>query len=320
MGAVFALLIKGQDGFRREPEISQLNQSARVGLDMINRDLTMAGYKTPGASAIIWSDGGGFNPDEITMIYADPEVATSEPIKCGGAGAGGGGGPCQTINNSSTLNIEIATLDPYPVNPAQAYGQTMLLSAIETADCNGDGQIGIYPFEVTQPPLVTSASGQPVLQLNHNPGLNTSGINLPGGFNREVHPDCALIGLFRVIQYRVSPLPPTPAPLLERRDLSSGDPWIPVSQNIENLQLQYATPLADMMDVPAMPRQDNPLTWINRVRVTVSSRSESKDLQGATPGVFSAEDRYLRKSFSTVVSPRNLSYQAGMVTSAQSYN
>jgi len=75
---VFGLLIRGQEGFRREPEITDLNQSARVGLDMISRDLTMAGFKTPGASAILWSNGGDINPDEITIIWADPDIPISE--------------------------------------------------------------------------------------------------------------------------------------------------------------------------------------------------------------------------------------------------
>jgi prepilin-type N-terminal cleavage/methylation domain-containing protein len=33
MGAVFGLLQRGQRGFQREPEISELNQNARVGVD-----------------------------------------------------------------------------------------------------------------------------------------------------------------------------------------------------------------------------------------------------------------------------------------------
>ena len=54
-------------GFRREPQITDLNQSARAGLDSITRDLTLAGYETPSAQAIWWNDGGGINPDEITI-------------------------------------------------------------------------------------------------------------------------------------------------------------------------------------------------------------------------------------------------------------
>jgi hypothetical protein len=167
---------------------------------------------------------------------------------------------------------------------------------------------------------MTSAGGRPTLQLNHNPGAGLTDINLPSGFNNEVHPDCAVIGMFHVVQYRVNPLPPTPNPILERRDLSSGQPWIPVAGNIENLQIRYATAANDMMDEPFPPLPDDPLTWINRVRVSVFGRTESRDLEGSSTGVFQAEDTHLRKTFSTTVSLRNLSYQAGTVSSAQIYN
>ncbi len=88
MASVFGLLHRGSESFRREPEISDLNQSARSGVDMISRDLIMAGFKTPAHSAILWSDGGLINPDEITVIFADPDVPTSEPLKCSANGGG----------------------------------------------------------------------------------------------------------------------------------------------------------------------------------------------------------------------------------------
>jgi prepilin-type N-terminal cleavage/methylation domain-containing protein len=317
MGSVFGLLIKGQESFRREPQIADLNQSARVGLDRITRDLTMAGYKTPSAQAIWWNDGGGITPDEITIIYADPNIPTAEPLKCGAGTEGGGQGPCKTINKSSTLKVDPQTMDPYLANATQAYKNDQILFALEKDDCNKDGEMGFHPFVLTQPPQWTA--GDTILQLNHNPG-EESGINSPSGFNREVHPDCAVIGVFRVIQYRVSPSLPTPNPQLERRDLSTGEPWMPVAHNIENLQLQYSTAVAGMLDSPAPPDQADPNTWITRVRVTVFGRTESTNLQGASQGVFSPEDTHLRKSFSTAVSPRNQSFQAGLLTSAQAYN
>jgi hypothetical protein len=65
--------------------------------------------------------------------------------------------------------------------------------------------------------------------------------------------DCAVIGLFHVVQYRVNPLPPAENPALERRDLALGEPWNPVGTNIENLQVQYAQGTADLFeDVPSL--------------------------------------------------------------------
>jgi prepilin-type N-terminal cleavage/methylation domain-containing protein len=319
LGAVFGILMRGQSSFRREPEVADVHQNARFGLDMIARDLTMAGYKTPPATAILWQDGGGITPDEITIIYADPDIPTSEPMKCGVAGGGGGSGPCRTIDRSSTLNIDPETFDPRPAVDTQAYGDGMILFAIEYDDC-GDATRGIVPFELTQPPLMTSAGGRPTVQLNHNPGKGASELNLPAGFDYSVHPDCAVVGMFHVIKYRVNPTPPTMNPVLERRDLSTGEPWIPVANNIENLQFQYASAVNEMMDTPFPPQTNDPLTWINRVRVSIFGRSESRDLEGASVGVFSNEDRYVRKTFSTAVSLRNLAFQAAEASGARTYN
>jgi prepilin-type N-terminal cleavage/methylation domain-containing protein len=346
-GAIFMLLRKGQDSFGRESEVADLNQSARVGLDRMSRDLMMAGYRTPPAMAITWVDGGGINPDQLTIVYAEDNVPLSNPLKCGDSGGcvdnsnsnnnnnnntGGGGGPCKTIEMSSTLRLDPCSIDPelpkdengvtltdYAQN---AYTDEMILFAIETEDCNGDGQVGAFPFEVTQPPKMGNAGGGPVLQINHNPGHGDADINRPGGFNRAIEPDCAVIGLFRVVQYRINPLPPAANPMLERRDLSTGEPWTPVSANIENLQVQYGVGNATtFVDVPAQqPNPEDPSTWITRVRVTIGGRSESTNLQGASAGVFDAGDTHIRKTFSTVVSLRNQVYSAAEKTDLVDYN
>jgi len=167
---------------------------------------------------------------------------------------------------------------------------------------------------------MTSAGGSPTLKITHNPGQSETGMNLPGGFNGEVHPDCAVIGRFKVIQYRVNPLPPSPNPTLERRDLSNGEPWIPVAINIENLQLQYALGNStNFVDEPAVPDPDDPTSWITKVRLSVVGRSESTNLQGASEGVFDPDDTHIRKTFATTVSLRNMAWAANR-TGAQYYN
>lgn len=311
MASVYALLGGGQESFRRENEVAEMQMSTRSGVERITRDLTMAGYRTPPMTAVLWNDGGGINPDEVTIVYADPDVPLSRPLQCGNAGGGGGGGPCGTIGNSSTLFIEPRSLDPAPATPENAYQSGMVLMAVETEDCNGDGQTGLYPFEVTQPPNMTSAGGGDALQINHNPGRGATELNPPGGFNRQVREDCAVIGRFRVISYRVSPPPPVGNPTLERRDLSTSAEWISVAHNIENLQIQYGVGDApDLQDVPPMTPNDDPQTWINRVSVSLTGRTESANLQGASEGVFDPADTYVRKTVSSLVSLRNVVAEA----------
>ncbi len=144
MGSVFALLGDGQETFVREMDVSHMQLSTRHALRAVSRDITMAGFRTPPASSILWTDGSGLTPDELTVIYADPDTPVSLPVQCGGGGQGGGGGPCGTINQSSTLLLDPETMDPKPADPEYAYNDKMVLAAIETGDCNEDGQEDIY--------------------------------------------------------------------------------------------------------------------------------------------------------------------------------
>ena len=321
MASVFRLLAKGQDSFRREPEVADMQANARAGLDWISRDLVVAGYNTPATLTVIWANGGGDTPDEVTIIYADPDIPTSMPMPCGKAGQG----PCNTIGTSSVLNIDPKTFKPASREPEDAYELGMVLFAIQgpNGDPNCDKALpGIVPFEVTKPPPLCTSAGSgggggkksedpkdpcPTLKINHAPGNTKTDLNPPKGFDNAVSSDCAVIGVFHVVQYRINPLPPAPNPSLERRDLALGEPWTPVAANIENLQVWYAQGTADVFEAePTIPLAgDNPDSYVTRVRISVFGRSESTNLQGATPGVFATEDTHLRKTFTTTVSLRN---------------
>lgn len=328
MASVFMLLDKGQDSFRREPEVTDMTANARAGMSRISQDLTVAGFNTPANMAVMWNDGGGLTPDELTIIYADPDIPISRPKPCGGGGGGGkgggggGGGPCNTIGTSAVLNIDPYSLNPQPANFEEAYDEGMVLLAIQGPNGNPACDTiapGITPFELTQPPRCTGAGGASsgpdgcaTLNLNHNPGNGSQDINPPGGFQNDVSVDCAVIGLFHIVQYRINPLPPAENPALERRDLALGTDWTPVSANIENLQVQYTQgTVENFEDVPTLtPTGADPSSYITRVRVTVAGRSESTNLEGATAGVFAAEDTHLRRTFTTTVSLRNQLAQA----------
>src|SRR3989304_2688326 len=69
MSAVFGLLSRGQSTFQREPEIADMQQTARAALDMVPRDALQAGAGLP------------------------PEFPSFTPPAVGAAGGGGGGHP-----------------------------------------------------------------------------------------------------------------------------------------------------------------------------------------------------------------------------------
>ncbi|TDI40108.1 MAG: hypothetical protein E2P02_17430 [Acidobacteria bacterium] len=219
---------------------------------------------------------------------------------------GGGGDPKEAggcaLESGSFVNIDATQMDPVPLNPSTAYIDGMRLFAIETSDCNNDGQLGLVPIELAGDPAYDGS----VLSLSYAT-VSDSDIDGLAGTNRAVDQNCAIIGQFAVIQYRVNPLPPAQNPMLERRDYGRSEPWRPISANIENLQVQYSIGTTDnpFNDEPTVPDPDDPESWITRVRVTVTGRSESTNLQGATAGVFAVGDTHLRRTFTTTVSLRN---------------
>jgi type II secretory pathway pseudopilin PulG len=315
MTSVFLLLQKSQKSFAREPEVSAMNANARAGLDLISQDLAVTGFGTPSNVAVMWSDGGGLTPDRIGIVYADPEVPVSRPRPCPG------GGPCATIGTSTSVSVDPFSFSPEPPNFSEAYQDGMVLFAIQGP--NGDPACdtvapGLVPFQLAATPTCTGAGGAAngpsaceTLNLTLGPAPSVD-LSPPTGFDTDVGLRCAVIGLFHVVQYRLNPLPPAENPQLERRDVALGGPWSPVAGNIENLQVQYVQGLSEVFeDVPALlPAGGDPGSWVTRVRITVGGRSESTDLEGATPGVYAAGDTHLRRTFTTTVSLRNQLTQA----------
>jgi len=318
MSSVFLLLQKSQRSFAREPEVSYMNANARAGLDRISQDLSVAGFATPSTMAVMWFDGGGFTPDQISIVYADPEFPVSRPRPC----AIGGAAPCPTIGTSSVVNVDPFSFSPQPPNFEEAYQDGMVLFAIQGP--NGDPACdavppGLAAFELTGTPMCTGAGGAAngpsacgTLDLSLGPAPVVTDLSPPSGFDTDVSVNCAVIGLFHVVQYRVNPLPPASNPQLERRDVAFPGPWSPVAGNIESFQVQYVQGLGEVFeDVPTLvPVGSDPNSWVTRVRITVGGRTESTSLEGATPGVYAAGDTHLRRTFTTTVSLRNQLNQA----------
>jgi len=316
MTSVFLLLQKSQKSFAREPEVSDMNGNARAGLDRLSQDLAVAGFATPSNLAVMWSDGGGLTPDQIAIVYADPEVPVSRPRPCPV------GGPCATIGTSTVVSVDPFSFSPQPPDFSEAYPDGMVLFAIQGP--NGDPACdavapGLVPFQIAATPTCSGAEGAAAgpsacgtLNLTLEPAPSVTDLNLPTGFEIDVSLHCAAIGLFHVVQYRVNPLPPADNPQLERRDAALGELWSPVAGNIENLQFQYGQGMNEAFaDVPAiLPVGADPNSWVTRVRVTVGGRSESTNLEGASKGVFAANDNHLRRAFTTTVSLRNQLSQA----------
>ena len=103
-----------------------------------------------------------------------------------------------------------------------------------------------------------------------------------------------------LVQYRVQDS-------FVRRDLMYDEEWSPVAHGVEDFQLRYFLGVADTgLDKVPRPDPSDAATWITRVQVTITGKTESTNLEGATGGVFQAEDTFLRRTFTTTVSLRNV--------------
>ena len=86
MGAVFALLTRGQRSFQREPQVADMQQSARAALDMASNDILQAGaglppeYPSITPKAVDPSVGNqGSGPDVLEIIGGSARPGEASP-------------------------------------------------------------------------------------------------------------------------------------------------------------------------------------------------------------------------------------------------
>ena len=215
---------------------------------------------------------------------------------------------CPHLDRSSILELDVSTMDPRPIDPTTMYSRDAVLLAIEQDDCNNDDLVGIVALEVTGEPTLILSGETTGLQIPvASSSLMSRELALGEGFNTEVRSDCAVVGRFRAVQYRLHEPPSSLQPTLERRDVAASEVWIPVAFEIEDLQFQYLTNENDEpVDSPLPPHGDVPDSWITGVRMRLVARSASTGLEGATLGPGPSDDVRLRRGFSTSVSLRNV--------------
>lgn len=305
VGAAFTLLSDSQGAFRRENEVAELQSSTRAGLDAIQRDVEVAGYRTPSAAAVLWASAPS-GPDELTLVYADTDTPIGRPSPC--HAARGFGDECESLHRTSHFLVELYRLEPLPADPESVFDRGENLVAVERSDCNEDGKVGILVLRLTDRPKLTDETPRPQLGFAHDQGRGSqaSRFPMPEGFNSLVMSNCAAIGRFHVVSYRVV-VSETGQPNLERRDWVHDDGWSRVANNIEDLQITYGIGAsADSFDVPSfVPHPSAPDSWINRVEIQITGRSAAENLPGATAR-FEGDEPRLRRTLSSSVGLRNV--------------
>lgn len=352
-GAVYGLIAGGNNAFRREPELAERQQNARMAMDLIIRDAQTTGSgllafiqaftrnldacnATPAGRCPLGGAAGyapgvtGALPDDLEMIgnpgNFDGESTCHYP----------GGSAAVVRMRYGGTNIEI----PSVVLVLMANGTYAVVNINDTTTNNsGAGDC---------------TASQPHTQLQFNKGGDTTGLNQPGGMCASGVTGTAansnpcsplMVARGEIIRYGIR-RDADGVPNLYRfstGSLTSGvTTWQLVAKGIEDMQVQYrhldpttnpmqpisgwlneppqvsgcdpANPAADCCDPGCIePSCKNRTTCIQptnagfarlvtEIRVTLTSRSEARNIQGATTSVAGGDA--IRGSLTQTISPR----------------
>jgi len=220
VAAVYTAFVTQQKSYTVQNQVAETQQNARVGLDLIAREVRMAGYGQPTWALPADTDGDGDN-ESVT----DPVTVVD----------GGGGTDRVTV---------IGCFDPAPPTLSEALisGATTLkvTSASVFDNINNKDNIFIGGFENAK---VTNKSGT-TLTIDTDP--NTSGNQgtvRSYNIGDEVSP-------VRAVTYYVEDD-------TLRRDENTGAGGQPLAENIEGLQITYANKIANI-SVFARSRESDP--------------------------------------------------------------
>ncbi len=312
MSAVFALLSRGQATFQREPEIADMQQTARSVLDMVSRDALQAGAGLPvefpsfTTTAIDPTVGdGGADPDVIEIVGglggsveqnanaedADPTSfsgdLTSSTFLTAGERTGLEVGDLVVLYSDNNMGLNGYWIMSYVQDVQLVAGppQSMQISLAPTAPAPTDGS--------DVPVAYQSRTG--TLPIPFSPVLVTP-VTVVRYFTQ---PDATM----------TTTGPPVNA-LMRQVNFGVANP-VAYLEDFQVVYLVGGTTAADELDDPLDPQPDPAIVTqaadvINGVSVTVTARSLSENLQGATEGAAPGDGNFIRKSFSSNVNPRNI--------------
>ena len=295
-GAIYGLLSGGQSAFRREPELTDRQQNARVALNLIMRDIANAGSGMPTFiqtftqnlnnctnSTTCPADTGYITrpdvpaevPDELEML-TNSGTKENEPA-CHTAGQGNSTVVTTVRNTGTSVN------DNQIVLLFTTSGQWTIRNVTNTQGTSSGAQ-NCDPGNQAHTNLIFGPG-------NDNTGLNRpSGVCTPNGFGTVTSTPCEVsqVSFATLVRYRIR-VDASGVPVLQR--WSSDDSSLinagvlnyqTIARGIEDLEVQYtkaSTPNTWVDGAPQVVNNDY-TTLINQVRVTLIARAEGRKLQG----------------------------------------
>ncbi len=329
MAAVFGLLTRGQRSFQREPEVADLQQSARTALDLVTKDILQAGAglppEFPSFSRIVNGAGDGAPTDILEVIgtfqsagnvYLEPEQVRDVDVV----------GVVTLMEATTNLTLD----DPLTANIDE--GMVLIYNNVANVDTSGAGRLP--QWALAQVTAVAPNPAGAVVTLDYaRYAVTYSNLTTPGlpddTFLWNPPAQMPMISRVSVVRYTTqldvlgTYSGPPPQILMRQTDFSGN---LQAVSYLEDFQIRY------VIGVTAPVEQDNPpdptvdlagvvLTAENTlasVRISITARSVTAGLEGASEGtmVGNRQDDFIRKTFSTNVNPRNLSAGIDMRTLA----
>jgi hypothetical protein len=312
-GAVYGLIASGQSSFVTEPQRAERQQSIRVAMDLIARDIASAGVGmpgfvqtfTPGLNNRVCGDGPADN-DSLDDCMASTTIAGQNTDELEVIGNPDGWEFERTCNypgaNSTVANMYAAATRIQVGQYVLVFMQngTWTLRYVTGLQNNSSGAQGCDPVDKV------------LLQFAAGPDPNTPKVNMPGGLcangsvgttDDDPGNPCivASVGLGDIISYRIRRDPWDGMPVLERRSTAgaTGNPlneaaYQVIARGIEDMQVQYAVADADNLtpipeeawvdDAPvvaswggATPTAVEYASLTAKVRVTLTARNDAID-------------------------------------------
>jgi len=296
-GAIYGLLSGGQSAFRREPELTDRQQNARVALNIIMRDIANAGSGMPkfiqtfsqnlnnctnsttcpvDTGRITRPDVPAEVPDELEML-TNSGTKENEPA-CHTAGQGNSTQVTTVRNVGSNVGTNQIVL------LFTTSGQWTIRNVVSTnsnsssaGNCDGGNQ--------AHSNLNFNSGNNDVTGLNQ-----PQGVCQPNGFGTVTASPCEVdqVSFATVVRYRIR-LDASGVPVLQRWSsdnsslLAAGvQTYQTIARGIEDLQVQYTQASSPNTWVDGAPQVVNNdfTTLITQVRVTLIARAEGRKLQG----------------------------------------
>jgi Tfp pilus assembly protein PilW len=314
-GAIYGLLAGGQSAFRREPELTDRQQNIRVAMDLIMRDIANAGSGLPPFVQVFTrnldacsgcTNGGapmglgGVRTDELEMLTNDGN-RDNEPL-------------CRNVGTNNASSIRLARNALPAVAPAFPFGPAVILFAdgtwtmrFVTGAANGAPVAGESNCTSGTPTALSFATGAPdlmginstgtptntcmasaVLTVTGTPAMGNANTGITGCTGLPaVGPCCTAVELnfSQVVRYRIrNNAAASNVPELQRYDsASAASGFQTVARGIEDMQVVYtqANGTVSTTGAPTVA-VNNFNTLITQVQVTLSSRSEARNIAGMT--------------------------------------